>query len=403
MHPIHIKKRIDLWREETAEVDGSISTSVKLEGSGLPKSHLWYRVPAEYGSRLTSSLDPFVVATIFMAMLRGTDLRVHGEVSPSLLRNLEAFQLIWTRWRPTSYTKIEIIADAEREQPRAEESAGDIVAFSGGIDSSFTAFSHTSGGRGRLNRTIKSGMLMQKELFKPPYQDLKAMLSSLGIELIPVATNADDFKPNNIPGNPLPLDHFVPITISCLMLFQGTYRAGLFASSEPYQALVTPWSTHPLTDPLLSSDSFSVIHDGAEFTRTEKTTYLVDWPEALSSLQVCWQEEGANCGKCRKCIRTILNFRVAGIGLPQCFKQDVSNDEILNLKVNSVSLSELELILSAAEEAVISDSWVKALRTCIEYNKFRVGVLSPMKQVVQKFVKGNLLAVNSSGRDLTLT
>jgi hypothetical protein len=79
---------------------------------------------------------------------------------------------------------------------------------------------------------------------------------------------------------------------------------------------------------------------------------------------------------------------VAGAGLPKCFKQDVSNAEILSLKVDSVSLSELELILAAAEEADISDSWVQALRTCIQYNKFRIGVLSPMKQSVLKLVRG---------------
>jgi len=396
MHSICEKNQIHLWREEAAEVDGSVTTSVTLEGPALGQRRLWYRLPAEYGTRLTSSLDPFVVAMIFVGMLKGTELHVHGEVSPSLLRNLEAFQTIWTCWRPESYTKIEIIADTEREQPRAEDSAGDIMAFSGGIDSSFTAFSHASGSRGRLNRQIKAGLFMQKELFEPPYKELTVMLTSLGIELIPVVTNASiDFKPNNIRGNPVLLDHFVPVAISCLMLFQGTYRAGLFASSEPYQALVTPWSTHPLTDPLLSSDSFKVIHDGAEFTRTDKTSYLANWPEALSSLRVCWQDEGANCGKCPKCIRTMLNFRAAGAGLPQCFKQDVSNAEILSLKVNGPSLNELELILLAAEKAAISDSWVQALRTCIQYNKLRIRVLSPMKQIVQKLIRGNLPEMDS--------
>ena len=63
------------------------------------------------------------------------------------------------------------------------------------------------------------------------------------------------------------------------MLFQGIYRAGLFASSEPYQALVSPWGAHPLTDRLLSSNSFEIIHDGADFTRTQKTAQLCEWPE----------------------------------------------------------------------------------------------------------------------------
>lgn len=392
-----MRHQIHLWREEIVEADNIVTTNVTIEIPHQTRKSLWYRLPAEYSSQITSSIDPFVVATIFTGMATGLDLRVHGEVSPSLLRNLEEFQTIWKCWRPEAYEKIEIIADIEREQPRSEDSAGDIMAFSGGVDSSFTALSHITGSRGGLNRQVKAGVLIQSsappfaanDLFKPPYKNLAAMLAKFGIKLIPIVTNAyDTFHPNNFPrlSNSRKLqDHFTPVTISCLMLFQETYRVGLLASSEPYEALVTPWSSHPLTDPLLSSNSFKIIHDGAEFNRTQKVSFLANFPELLPVLRVCWRKDQGenNCGRCSKCIRTILNFRSVGVDLPKCFEQDASNSQILMLslqKMNAAMFNELKLILLDAEKASISDSWVSALRTCIWLARLRTQVLSPINQ-----------------------
>ncbi|MUL35822.1 hypothetical protein BWI75_05510 [Gloeocapsopsis sp. AAB1 = 1H9] len=352
-------------------------------------------MPAEYASQITSSMDPFVVAAIYVGMTTGADLRIHGEVSPSLIQNLEEFQTIWKCWRPKIYTnKIQIIADIEREQLIAKDVAGDVMAFSGGVDSSFTAFSHIHKLRGRLNRNIKAGVLIQSsvppfasnDLFKHPYNNLAVMLANFGVNLIPMTTNAyKDLRSNRL------RDHFTPVAISCLMLFQGTYRAGLLASTEPYDALVTPWVTHPLTDPLLSSNSFKLIHDGAEFNRTQKVGYLANFPEALSVLQVCWWKDRGekNCGKCSKCIRTILNFRTVKAALPTCFEQDASDLQILRLSLenmNQAMLNELELILSDAQKASISDSWVLALKICIWITRLRIRVLSPIKQSLLKLL-----------------
>jgi len=349
--------QIHLWKEEAVEADGTVTTSVTIESPDQTRNSLWYRVPAAYSSQLTSGMDPFVVATIYVCMAAGANLRVHGQVSPSLLRNLEEFQTIWQCWRPEAYKKIAIIADSEQEQLKAPDSAGDIMAFSGGVDSSFTALSHIAGSRGVLNRQIKAGVLIQssvppfesKELFKPPYEKLAIMLAKLGVKLIPITTNAySTFRPNKL------RDHFTPVAVSCLMLFQKTYGTGLYASSEPYEALVTPWGSHPLTDPLLSSNSFKVIHDGAEFNRTQKVGYLGNFPDTLSVLRVCWRKDQVdkNCGKCAKCTRTVLNFRSVKVALPECFEQDVSNAQILKLsleRMNEAMLNELQLILADAE------------------------------------------------------
>lgn len=370
---------IHIWKQEAIETENSVTNSVIIEDSERSQTELWYRVPSEHGSKITNSLDPFVVGAIFIAMKRGKNLHVHGDVSPSLLRNLEEFQTIWSCWRPYRYRQIEITADREREQYPADESAGYLVAFSGGVDSCFSTYRHATGKCGRLNRQLKAGVLVQgfdlpldrNELFQHAYRISKDMLASLNLELLSVATNCTSLTENR------ELDTFAASAASCLMLFQKTYRGGILASTEPYDALVTPWGSHPLTDPLLSSDSFELIHDGAAFKRTEKIQELNNWSKGLAGLRVCWHgpkndpnHNGGNCGYCEKCIRTILNFRVAGLELPACFEKDIDDAQILGIgHLNETSIKELEQILSLAEKASITESWVKALRICIQKNR----------------------------------
>ncbi len=378
--------QIHLWPEETMTVDGSTTVSVTLEQPEGERTRLWYRLPVEYGSSITPSCDPFVVATLMLAMRQSADVVVHGQVSPSLLRNLMEFQAAWVCWRPHRYHLIELTAEVEQELTPTEDATRTLVAFSGGVDSCFTLFRHRTGRCGRPQRNIQGGLMVvnwyehnqkpQAQLDRAA-QKSQQMLESLGVPLIPMATNFRDF----------PQDweetHGTAIA-SCLMLLQGGYGGGLIASTEPYQALI-PWGSNPVTDHLLSSHSFQLIHDGAAFTRIQKVAQIGDWSEALRGLQVCWQgqDKDRNCGRCEKCVRTILNFRVVGLSLPECFEQDVTDRAILSLRgLNPLQIAELEQILRTAQGKSISASWVDALSQCIQTNK-RLRRLNQVKDAVK--------------------
>ena len=361
-----------LWQEEATQAGGFTTLSVTIEPPNQTPSRLWYRVPLEYSSLLTKSCDPFVVATIFLAMQQSTNLVVHGDVSPSLLQNLAEFQAAWSCWCPQRYQQVEITADVEREQPKASTNQA-IAAFSGGVDGCFTVWRHRMGRCGRWQRNIQAGLMVcgfdiplaQEDVFHRAAQKSKAMLSSLGVELIPIATNFRELEQDWE-------DAFGTGIVSCLMLFQGGYTAGLIGSSDPYHALNLPYGSNPITDPLLSSQSFSIICDGASFSRLQKVQEIANWHEAYTNLRVCWEGSQAdkNCGRCEKCIRTILNFRVIGLGLPPCFEQDVTDEQILGIRgLHTAQLIELHPILEAAKASGISDSWVKALEVCIKQHQ----------------------------------
>lgn len=370
-------RKTHLWREDTIETDGQTTVGVTIERPEHKRKLLWYRVPAEYGSFLTKTSEPFVLSALFGAMHEATDLYVHGQVSPSLLQNLEEFQQVWSCWRPDRYTRVEIKADVERDQPETSNSDGAIVAFSGGVDSCFTAWRHCTGSCGRLRRNLGAAVLVhgfdipieEKEAFNRVAEKSNKMLEGLSIEMITIATNfrqlGDDWG-----------DAHGAAVASCLMLLQTGYGIGLIASTEPYNGLVLPWGSNPISDGLLSSDAFQTVHDGAAFTRSDKIRELLNWPEALQYLRVCWQgkQRDRNCSRCEKCIRTILNFRSIGLALPECFEHDVSDSQILALKgLNLVQIAYLDEILAVSRAASIAGSWVAALEKCIKQNRHMAG------------------------------
>jgi hypothetical protein len=395
-------RKTHLWPEETVEANGSTTVSVTIESSDRDHASLWYRVPSEYAALIPSSCDSFAVATLMLAMSQSTDVVVHGEVSPSLLRNLEEFQSAWVCWCPQKYQKIEITAEVEREQLSAAPEEKAIAAFSGGVDSCFTVFRHKAGRAGRLTRNLQAGLMVhgfdiplaQQQVFERAEEKSRAILASLGVELITMTTNFRE----------LPQDWedvFGAAVASALMLLRGGYTIGLLPSSYTYQSLFLPWGSNPLTDPLLSSHAFQIIHDGIAFKRIEKIRELTHFPAALQGLRVCWEGEqlDRNCGRCEKCIRTILGFRVMGIGLPSCFEQDVTERQILDIHTSKKSqITYFEEILEIAKENGISDSWVSTLEECIKRNQRSVTLKqsSPtLRERLPSTLRGRLRQVRS--------
>jgi hypothetical protein len=148
----------DLWIEEWKRVDGAIELGARFE-SRKKNVCLRYRVEARHENELTRQADPFVLGVLQIAMHDGEEMRVHGTVSPSLLRNLEDFQRAWAAWKPDDYRWIAVHADVEQE-PSAPGGNEAICCFSGGVDSCFTAYRHARGHESRFPYPLRTGVMV---------------------------------------------------------------------------------------------------------------------------------------------------------------------------------------------------------------------------------------------------
>ncbi len=373
-----MQNTIHIWPQNSIETNDQITLSVVIEREGASPFNLWFRIPAEYKDKLSETCDPFVVATIFLAMRTSVKMIVHGIVSPSLLRNLEEFQAVWINWQPDRYAKIDITGTIESEPNNHNHRKGAVMAFSGGLDSCFTAYRHRMDICGRQQRNIHAGVMVHgfdiplddKGTFDIAAEKSKNILQSLGIELIPVATNFRDLGDNWDDA------HAAGIA-ACLMLFQNGYKCGLISGSFSYNSfgLNIGWGSNPLTDRFLSSGSFEIINDGSRFDRVDKLEYIASWPHALENMRVCWEGKhlDRNCCECEKCIRNILSFYALGLKLPKSFEKDITEQQIKNVRVpDSAILFEYKCALSTAKSRGITAPWVKALEKGIQLNERRL-------------------------------
>lgn len=369
---------IHLWPEEPVKRDDTITVSVKMEFPDHTCQSLWYRLPLEYSNYITSSCDPFLVAYILPAMNQSAHLMIHGEVSPSLLQNIAGFQKFWNAWNRDKYHIIDISAEVEKESERSDSDAS-ICTFSGGVDSCFTAWIHRMNNEQKGRYSLQAGVMVhgydipleREDFFDSAKAKAKKILDSINLELIPIVTNYRKIIFTSWE------DTVEGAMASALMLLKKHYTTGLIATPLPYQVLLS--ESERISEQFLSTKTFQFFHDGVGFNRMQKIQEITQWPEALENLRVCWEGKqlDQNCGVCEKCIRTLLGFRVMGIGLPPSFPQDVSDSQIENLKASSaVKVAQLELILETAKNAQISASWVNSLEICIQRNRQRNGRLA---------------------------
>lgn len=325
---------IHIWPEGVFKEGDNAIVKVRVEIPDATPQNLWYRIPGEHKSALTESCDPFAVGLIFRGMLTSSDLVIHGQVSPSLLRNLVEFQNAWSAWRPERYSQVDIRAEIEKEEQRSEFNEA-LTAFSGGVDSNYSAVYHRIVNKNRKPYVLRAGLMVlgfnmgldKVEEFEHAVRSGREILNSLEMELIPIASNLKWISREWF-------DAFGAILASCLSLLGGRFSSGLIPSDRSYPGLVLPWGSNPLTDPLLSSDSFRIIHDGARLTRFEKIGEIGNIPEVRQHLRVCFYptKDKLNCGRCEKCVRTILGFRALGLGLPECFKREAGFRDFFGFK-----------------------------------------------------------------------
>lgn len=352
----------------------TVTLSVRMEGGATAQDTLWYRLSAGQLPGAPESMDPFVIGTVFLAMSRGMDLRVHGKVSPSLLRHLEEFQAVWHRWEPARYRPVAIEADVEAEDSRTGNDAAAMM-FSGGLDSCFTAWRHVRLGCGRRRQKLKAAVMAHgfdipldpPEVFERASENARRLTDSLGLELIPVACNIRQWEGD------WEQTHGAALA-SCLHLLRRRFATGLIAGSHVYEALRFPWGSTPLTDVMFSTDSLSIVYDGGEFTRREKAREVAAWPEAMKRLRVCWEGEhkDRNCGRCLRCVGTAICFAVEQLPVPSSLPVGPLDEAIRMLdgkELKPVSVTRLEELLHDAKAAGIRQSWVAALHDCVHRHR----------------------------------
>jgi hypothetical protein len=339
---------------------------------------LWFEAPE--GSFREARVEPFVVAALLGAMERGQALEVAAEtaVSPRLLEGLARAQDLLHAWNPRLATV------AVRARPGAPPAPGYGVAlfFSGGVDATYSLFQNEAE---VTHLVFVHGLeitLANASLFASALARNQESADRYGKVLLPVKTNLRELATAHNLSNFL-YQGALLAAVALALGFPRTY----VAASLFYRDLC-PWGTHPLLDPLWSTEATEIVHHGAEATRAEKIARIGARPGALESLRVCLaNREQYNCGACEKCLRTMVALRLLGLRSP-AFPPLRSLRPVRRLRVEGAD--ELPLFLEnhalAVEKGDVAVA--RALATCIR--RFRVRQI--LRLCDQAFLGGRLLA-----------
>jgi hypothetical protein len=108
------------------------------------------------------------------------------------------------------------------------------------------------------------------------------------------------------------------------------------ASYDP--SFLGAWGTHPMLDPNYGSSAVEIRHEEFGLTRRERVASVAGWKEALPHLIVCVQgplDSGRkNCGRCEKCLRTMLALMLAdALRDPAPFPHDIDPTRLAAIRI----------------------------------------------------------------------
>jgi hypothetical protein len=263
---------------------------------------IWYDFDASL--EIQPRLEPFLPTALLLGMAHGRDIRTDGSAaaSPKLLKSLETLQRIIRQWNPESHA-IAIDTPSAEPVPRPEMVAS---TYSGGVDSTATLLR-------RFDEITHLVFLSEfdrrsKDAWPDVEREMQTRIAKIGKKPITIQTNV--IRRTVELGISSHVSHGA---ILCAVLSTLAPRIGYVPTSTTYREL-KPWGSHPLTDPLWSTEATEISHDSHDMLRTEKTALVATNPLLFSQLQVCWYARTENCGKCSKCLRTMLALKVLGLG-----------------------------------------------------------------------------------------
>jgi hypothetical protein len=226
------------------------------------------------------------------------------------------------------------------------------------------------------------------------------------VTLIPVYTNIRDLGPVNskVFWEDFWINEFMGATFAAVAhVFSKRFSVLSINSCHDIPNLM-PYGSHPLLNPLYGSSDLRIRHEGFHLSRFEKTRLISNWDLALQHLRVCnkteyYKFDSLNCGKCEKCVRTMLALLALGVlEKAGAFPINTVSQELVSqavhLGANTLPLyGELLDPLEKAGRNVL----VHVIRGKIDEffrlqrkEKWRKKTIEPIKEFDRRYLKDNL-------------
>jgi hypothetical protein len=306
---------MNISMDESPASSNSVRLAADISYDDKPGDHetLWFDVPKSFQDNLTTSGDPWLASLLPLACKIGEPLYIEGSIDQVLYESHQELMEWWQFWFP-NMNVVPVHAYAIR--PYRQNEPGRIAQFfSGGVDSFFTLIRHadSTGPIQVDDLLIGWGFdipLSDQSSFDRVQTSLASAATKFDKRLIPFSSNIRETRFRSLPWGTIGHGNAMA---SVALILEGVYNRVLIPSTDGYRE-TGPWGSHATTDHYYSSSVMRIIHDGAAFSRFQKTELVATSTPALSAIRVCWRSQSdENCGKCEKCIRTMIALELCGV------------------------------------------------------------------------------------------
>jgi hypothetical protein len=291
---------------------------------------LWYRLDTEYSDYFCEDrADGLVASLLYFSLMNGADMVSELPISEKLYYQLTHYlipQLCSCNKSVISPIKIE----APLVSTAYQEATGVGCGISCGVDSFTTLYEYTQlipldsyklthltyfkvgahdGQIGRYDSNV------QEDLFQTQLSHAKAFCARYGYKLVVVESNLTEIIDRMFGFYNYDQFHSY-VSAGTVLLLQKLFHRHYYSASyglDSFFVDIKKDAAHyeAVLLPMLSTETTSFYISNQEMSRIEKVRLISEFEQSYEWLLVCWLHK-LNCGKCRKCIRTMLELDFLG-------------------------------------------------------------------------------------------
>ena len=147
-----------------------------------------------------------------------------------------------------------------------------------------------------------------------------------------------------------------------------------------------------MLDPMWSTEGLEFVHHGVEANRIEKLRVLSQHDWILESLRCCNERprRALNCGRCEKCMRTMLNLLIVG-ALDRCptFETGLDARRLASIRLHTGhTVALMRQNIAALEEGGHPKEYVRALKTALRRSRREAAFRELMESTIPTLTEG---------------
>jgi hypothetical protein len=244
--------------------------------------------------------ESYASAYLIQAMAAGAPLRVDAPMDETWLQNSDRLQETISRW--WGYSKVAIHTKGITTK-RHNEDGPTVLFFSCGADSFYSLLE--SG-----QKIDALAMVYGFGMNQPRTEIIRQSVKEIGRQTRKPTVFIETNLREQVLFNSVHWTRALGGAMAAMgHLLRGEFRHALLSASN-HMSYDIPYGSHWDTDPLWSSSRMTLHHIGADKWRDEKLRAISKYNLARHHLTVCYAQDSIlrNCGRCAKCVRTMLNL-----------------------------------------------------------------------------------------------